>query len=65
MTMNPETEQIVEFVREQRTRVKNQRQFRRRIGFFGFSIEDTDDGPMIAKLPRRRVVCPAPPELLG
>ena len=60
-----EIDKIVSFVSEQRDRVANQRQFRRRITFFGFIIEDTDDGPMIATLPRRRPICPAPAELLA
>lgn len=65
MPMNPEIEEIVDFVRVQRGKVRNQRQFRRRISFFGFSIEETEKGPMIAKLPRRRLVCPVPSDLLA
>ena len=63
MPTNPEVREIVDFVSSQRAYVRNNRQFRRRIRFFGFTVLDTDDGPMIAKLPRKRVVCPLPAHL--
>ena len=65
MSTNPEADRIVDFVRSQRAYVANHRQWRRRISFFGFTVKETDDGPMIAKLPRKHVVCPLPPELMA
>jgi len=60
-----EIDKIVTFISEQHKRSRHQKHFRRRISFFGFSIEDTDDGPMIATLPRRHPVCPAPAKVLA
>jgi hypothetical protein len=63
MSYQSEIEEIVSFVRDQRARVKNQRQFRRRLAAFGFAIDQAEEGPVIAKLPRHRVVCALPVDL--
>lgn len=60
-----EIEKTVALVREQHGRARNSRQWKRRLAAFGFAIEPTDDGLMIAKLPRRTVVCPVPQDLLA
>ncbi len=62
MAKNSEIDEIVTFVCAQRGRVRNDRQWRRRLAAFGFAIADTDEGQMIAKLPRNRIVCPLPQE---
>ena len=60
-----EIEKIVAFVRDQRRHAATRRQWKRRLAGFGFTIAQTADGPVIATLPRRRPVCPLPPELLA
>jgi hypothetical protein len=65
MADNSEIEEIVAFVRDQRARVQTMRQWRRRLAAFGFSIDQTEAGLVIAKLPRHRVVCPVPQELIA
>ncbi len=65
MSYKSEIDEIVAFVRDQRERVKTHRQWKRRLAAFGFAIVKTDEGPAIAKLPRNRVVCPVPQELVA
>ncbi|GKY86265.1 hypothetical protein [Sinisalibacter aestuarii] len=60
MADNSEVEKIVEFVCDQRRHARSRRQWKRRLAAFGFAIKDTDEGPMIATLPKRKVVCPLP-----
>jgi hypothetical protein len=58
-----EVARIVEFVASQRAMVLSKREWKHRLAGFGFSIEESDNGPVIATLPRRKVVCLLPPEL--
>jgi hypothetical protein len=63
MPSKSETRKIVAFVREQREHAHSRRHWKRRLAAFGFAIEDTEDGPMISMLPKRRVICPLPQDL--
>lgn len=58
-----EVAKIVEFVAAQRAMVLSMREWKHRLAGFGFAIEDSEDGPVIATLPRRKIVCALPPEL--
>lgn len=55
-----ETQKIIEFVCDQRSRSRSWRHWKRRLAAFGFAITHTDNGPMIATLPKREVVCALP-----
>lgn len=63
MPSNSEVTRIVDFVRLQHGRTRSKRRFKRRLAAFGFTIENTDKGPMIALLPWHRIVCPLPAEI--
>jgi hypothetical protein len=63
MSDTSEVQKIVEFVCDQRRHARSRRHWKRRLAAFGFAIKDTDDGPMIATLPKRQVVCALPQQL--
>ncbi|RME15251.1 MAG: hypothetical protein D6801_07765 [Alphaproteobacteria bacterium] len=62
MSSRDEKQKIVDFVTEQCARAGAPRRWRRRLAAFGFTIEKTENGPMIALLPKRKIVCPFPTE---
>jgi len=55
-----EIDKIIAFVSDQREHVKTDRQWKRRLANFGFTITDGDAGKMIAVLPKGRPICPLP-----
>ncbi|MCI2399869.1 hypothetical protein [Aliiroseovarius subalbicans] len=57
-----ETASILDFVMKQRAHVLSFREWKHRLAGFGFSIDETDKGPVLAKLPSHRMVCALPAE---
>lgn len=51
---------ILDFVIKQRAHVLSFREWKHRLAGFGFSIDKTDAGHVITKLPGRRQVCRLP-----
>lgn len=58
-----EVQKTIEFVREQRRHARDWRHWKRRLAAFGFAIADTEAGPVIAMLPKGKVVCALPGDL--
>jgi len=65
MANKKETRKIIDFVSEQYLRSESVLHWRKRLPNFGFAIEDTDDGMMIAMLPKRTLVCAVPAGLIA
>ncbi|OIP85905.1 MAG: hypothetical protein AUK37_03665 [Rhodobacterales bacterium CG2_30_65_12] len=60
-----EVQKTIEFVRLQRRHARDWRHWQRRLAAFGFAIAETKAGPMIARLPKGKVVCALPGDLLA
>lgn len=58
-----EVQKTIEFVRAQRAHAANRKLWKRRLAKFGFAIENSENGPVIAALPDRAVICPLPLDL--
>ncbi len=54
---------LVDFVLQERSKVLSMREWKHRLAGYGYAIDDTDHGPVIATLPHHREVCALPAEM--
>ena len=64
MTTDPiQAAKLVEFVLQERSKVLSTREWKHRLAGYGYAIDETDHGQVIATLPAHREVCALPAEV--